>query len=190
MLNKVKLMDCYDFRRAQQTIKLTSKDDSQFESTGNIFYLSEDQRLVVDFDKVKTNYLNELHLSEEYAASVDTLFQDRNQYVYFVEFKNGEFENHDITKKVKDSLLIFCDITKCSIEYTRNEAGFMLVVNDERLDRLNYQQKKALGLAQKGRFDIALFGLNKLRGYCFDKVSVLSASQFDKWVKKIDILNN
>lgn len=50
----------------------------------------DEGNLVVDFDRVKTNYCNELGKSEEYAASADALCESGiKDKFYLIEFKDG-----------------------------------------------------------------------------------------------------
>ena len=42
---------------------------------------------IIDFDRVKRDYLNNLQKSEECAKSVDALGEDRDSHVYMIEFK-------------------------------------------------------------------------------------------------------
>lgn len=181
------LRNYHEFQQAKRSLKETSMDDSQKKTNGKVYYLSEDERMVVDFDQVKTNYLNRLILSEEYAASVDALFQEKQEDIFFVEFKNGEFDNAEIAKKAKDSLLIFSDITKTNLSYLREEANFVLVINNEKEEKLSWQAKLAVAKANRGNIDFTMYGLNRLRTYCFKTVRLLSASQFEKKMQGISL---
>ena len=85
--------------------------------------------------------------------------------------------------KIRDSLLIFNSITDSQIDYSRCQVDFILVISNERMNRLSRERKKAIYLARKTHRDIDLFGLANMRGYCFNNVNCMSASEFDKWVK-------
>lgn len=97
--------------RFKSTLKDTSKDTSDL---NNIKYMTDSCIEVVNFDTVKTVYLNDIGLSEECASSVDALIEQEN-VVYFIEFKNGKLKSsvkRDIKDKVRDSLLFYDDIKK------------------------------------------------------------------------------
>ena len=177
----MKLKQNSDLSRFQNTIKELSKDDSK-KNEGIIHYMSDDMRMAIDFDKVKEEYLAQNCLSVHYAKSVDALLQDENEEIFFVEFKNGEFEPLEIRQKAIDSVMICGDIIDKTLSFFRNESRFLLVVSDDKMDNLNPQQKKALHLAWKSEHDIVFWGLKMLRGYCFNKVSAKSKTQFEKWL--------
>ena len=176
----MKLDDFKIFKRADNKTSLqeTSKDTSK----GKTAYMSNSNRKVINFDAVKTEYLNSHYMSEEHAKSVDALFQipkpeEKDDGIYMVEFKNGDFFNSEIATKVHDSLLIFQSITNTQIEYARENLRFILVYNEE-AKRVNSRNKKALVLAEKGRTDYTLFGLEKLRGFCFKEVHAYNRDMF------------
>ena len=83
-----------------------------------------------NFDLVKQKYLNNLGHSENDAQSVDALTQTEKAIV-FIEFKNGRVHNSDVKTKIRDSLLIYCDITKSTISTTRADSVLVLVYNLE-----------------------------------------------------------
>lgn len=170
-------------KRNKCQMKETSIDDSQKPAV----FMVDDTRPVVNFDKVKEQYLADLGLRSIYASSIDALFQDDEETLYFVEFKNGDIEKDNIKSKIADSLLIFCDLTESEISYTRENGTFILVMNDDKYDRLSYRDKRAIGLARLGRQDFALYGIDKLRGYCFKSVSMMTASEFSSMLKKVRI---
>ena len=67
----------------------------------------------VNFDRVKDKHVSTLSNVIEQPSSVDALLQFPES-VAMVEFKNGEIDNktqRNLRDKVRDSLLIFCEIT-------------------------------------------------------------------------------
>ena len=108
-------------------LKEISKDDSDKE---NIDYMTDSLKEAVNFDAVKTEYTNGLNLSEENATSVDGIFEMSNHLI-FIEFKNGNMKNQkrSVKDKIRDSLLIFCDITGKQVKDTREWLEFILVYN-------------------------------------------------------------
>ena len=114
------------FREHISTLKECSKDHSD---PGCIKFMTESQLEAINFDTVKTKYANDLVLSEECAASVDALLET-DENIAFVEFKNGQVNNRNIKDKIRDSLLLFCDLTKQTISDTRKNLDFIVVYNE------------------------------------------------------------
>ena len=162
-------LEVYDiFEENKTTFKETSKDDSD---ASQIQYMTESERRVIDFDAVKTCYANRLGCTEETAASADALTVLKNR-ITFVEFKNGKVNNRNVKDKLRDSLLIFCDIVGKTITYTRENIDFMVVYNLEK-NPLPNQMKKgkmqespsriAIGeyFSAKAKEDFILFDLGR-----------------------------
>ena len=108
-------------------------------------------------------------LSENCVASVDAISCTEDD-IAFIEFKNGAVNNRNVKDKIRDSLLIFCDITKKNIEYTRRKAEFVLVYNEAKNPLPNQYTKSIIQsapsrtfiskyLAQKGKNEFILFDL-------------------------------
>lgn len=94
------------FKENVSTLKEISKDDSD---PKNIQYMTESMNPAINFDDVKTQYANNLELSEEVVSSVDGIFES-SECLIFVEFKNGKMqgEKSKVKDKIRDSLLMFC----------------------------------------------------------------------------------
>jgi len=110
----------------KSTLRATSKDDS------NEVFLTESTLEVVNFDKVKKEYIRNFEIAEE-PASVDALYSDGNGELYFIEFKNGYIskeKSYEIWLKIFDSLLIFSDIVGEDVSFTRVNMNFILVYNE------------------------------------------------------------
>lgn len=119
----IKYKDNKFFYKSKTTLKEVSYDDANDE------YMVELEIDVIDFDKVKELYCSSLKLSES-PKSCDALLIDEKNSV-FIEFKNGEVDTYDIRKKIYESLLIFSDITGCTIGETRKKLDYILVYNEE-----------------------------------------------------------
>ena len=111
------------FKDHVDTLQKTSLNDDQ-----NI-YMTASQKSVVNFDAVKTKYAKQLSLSD-WPASIDALIQV-GQNVYFIEFKDGNLkkEVYALRRKIYESLLLYCDITKEQISDTRTYMTYILVYN-------------------------------------------------------------
>lgn len=166
-----------NIKEVKSSLQETSKDTSD----GEVKYMTSCNLKVINFDRVKTRYLNMLGLSEEKAKSIDALCQMKNQNddgIYMIEFKNGKVKPRDIEMKTRDSLLVFQSITDKQLEYVRNNVRFILVYNKECNDA-DFRTKKALLLARKGKIDYTQFGLANLRDYCFKDVIAYSKEEFE-----------
>lgn len=141
----------------------------------------ENTRQVINFDAVKTNYLNALHKSEECAASVDALGEDKEGHLYFVEFKNGQIDKENIRNKVTESLLIFNAIAGGQIADTRTQAEFVLVYNSEKIS-IPPLKEAAIHKARLGKVPCPLYGLDKYYGVYFAKAYMMSAKRFEEKV--------
>lgn len=115
------------FENNKKTFKETSKDDHD----GSITYMTESQYQVISFDDVKEEYIKDLGL-KSVPRSNDALLSLPDGSLVFVEFKNGYIDSkdqHDIRKKIFDSMLIFSDIVEMGISHTRAEMDYILVYN-------------------------------------------------------------
>lgn len=185
-------LDCYPyFNKNKKSLKETSRDDSDL---SNIQYMTQSELEVIDFDLVKRDYTNGLKLSEEGAASVDALIKFDN-HIAFVEFKNGVMKKkkQNVKDKMRDSLLVFSDITKKDIAYTRQNADFILVYNLDKNPTPNQDTKGMLQespslidienfIALKAKKEIIRFDLEKYEKLYFRKVHTYSKEQFENYL--------
>ena len=182
------------FTNNSSTLKKISRDDSDKEK---IEYMTESERPAVDFDAVKTEYTNSLNLSEENADSVDGMFEANGSLV-FVEFKNGNMKNEKakVKSKIRDSLLIFCDITKTRIDDTRKIAEFILVSNLNKNPLPNQLKKRSVQesqsrvniakyLCQKAGKEFIRFDLERFQTLYFKAVHTYSKDEFEKYLIKL-----
>lgn len=135
------------FKDSVATLKEVSLDTEHGESMLN------DTVDVINFDRVKRKYTNQLGHSENDASSVDALAYNEDT-LFFIEFKNGQVKNNDIKNKIKDSLLIFNDIVQKNISYTRKCTELIIVYNLES-NPMPHQYEK------KNSSDSALIGISK-----------------------------
>ena len=157
------------------TLKKCSLDNANNE------YMVESEKQVVDFDKVKTRYLNSCGKSEECAASVDALAVDTEGNMYMIEFKNGDISTQQIRNKIKDSLLIYGDITHTTLKNFRDNVIFILVYNPY-VKSYTPQQKRAIALSQLGKESCPLYDLDKYDDYCVKKAYMMTAARFNNKV--------
>lgn len=174
------------------TLKEISKDDSKKD---DIHYMTESLKEAVNFDDVKTVYTNGLQLSEETAASVDGIFEAGDRLV-FVEFKNGDMGNQKrkVKDKIRDSLLLFCDVTGKQIADTREWMEFVLVYNinknpiPNQLARERVQESQsrvdiAKYFTAKAQKEFIRFDLEKFKTLYFKEVHTYSEDEFKEYLE-------
>lgn len=170
------------FRENQNTLKELSKDTSKAETQ----YMTESELLAVDFDRVKRIYTNSLGLSEDTAKSCDGLAMVPAGPI-FIEFKNGKVPKDDVKTKIRDSLLLYCDIVKQTISDTRQEMEFILVYNEkENQGQVKHSQREIKNhLAKKAGTEHILFGLERFQTLYFRAVHTYSPSQFETFLQNV-----
>jgi len=150
----------------------------------------------VSFDKVKDEHIKGLHLSD-IPKSNDALCKDKGGSVVFVEFKNGSIDKkvqHDIRRKIYDSVLIFTDITESRITEMRKNVDYILVINEDKnsqtiKEKNTHVQESdsytslATAVSKEANEKLIRYGLKMFKNYCFKEVSVLSKSEFEEYAK-------
>ena len=188
-------LDDYDlFRDNKGTLKELSKDDSG-NQTSTPVYMTESNLLAVDFDEVKRLYTNAQGHSEDHAFSVDALSHTDTE-VTFIEFKNGKVNNKNVKDKIRDSLLMFCDITKTTLCDTRQYVDFILVYNEGRNPLPNQVTRGfvqpsesrlsiAQTLAKLGKQEFVGFDLERFKGLYFKNVHTYTQEQFEAFIPSL-----
>ena len=192
-------LDDYDlFRDNKDTLKELSKDDPN-DGQSDPEYMTESEVLAVDFDEVKRLYTNAHGHSENDASSVDGL-SCTDQKIVFLEFKNGVVSNKsriNIKDKVRDSLLIFGDITNTNVSYTRQNADFVLVYNENKNPAPNQLTGRVVQaptkslltiaqcLAKLGEEDFVRFGMERFKGLYFKNVHTYTQEEFEKFIPQL-----
>ena len=183
----INLDDYALFRDTKASLKELSKDDSK----PDICYMTESEIKAVDFDRVKRLYTNSLGRSEETASSVDGISHTQDTIV-FIEFKNGNVETAKVKTKVRDSLLIFCDITGTTVAFTRDTAEFILVYNEDRHppspEDIQPSPSRDLivkGIARLAKQENIRFTLDIFKNLYFKDVHTYTKKEFDEYVSKL-----
>lgn len=179
------------------TLKRTSKDDG----SGDRVYMTECDLRVVNFDKVMAKYAANAGISSP--CSNDALcINNENDRLTFIEFKNGKIKSYNLDLKIYDSLLVFTDIIKAGIDFTRKEMDYILVYNEEKnpLEKtedsveyyINDSESRCdiakILLAKVGK-EFIRFGLSKFKGYCFKDVHTYSKNEFEEKFVKMQNVN-
>lgn len=177
----------YDFFKYKTSIKKTSYDDAQNQ------YMTESELEVIDFDKVKEKYIENLKLAEPPKSCDSLFFLDSNKKV-FIEFKNGKVELFNVRKKIYDSILIFSDLTQCGISKTREEIEYILVYNyDANKNNRNYISDSSRNIQETEGFKtfcdfvsknakepILRFKLNDFKNYLVKNIYTYTSKEFEE----------
>lgn len=154
------------------TLKETSYDSDHNE------YMTESGLVVVNFDNAKTLYMSRFKYPED-MKSVDALARGADDNLYMIEFKNGRnIDGTDIRLKIKDSVLILCDLCDKRLEDARTEIIFVLVINSSRVqlkayDKIAIMEANITGIACK------FCGLNKSAGFLVKQVFIFDAGELE-----------
>ena len=180
------------FRAHQTSLKELSIDSS----SDPVQYMTESSKLAINFDAVKTEYVNALGLSEEAASSVDALVHTSGGTA-FIEFKNGSMKNEKrkVKDKIRDSLLIFSDITGKRISEIRRTMDFILVYNPEKnplpnqLTKENTQESASrIAIAkyflQKAGQELILFDLERFKRLYFRDVHTYTHEELKNYLER------
>ena len=178
------------------TLQEISIDDHEKD---NVQYMTDSQRMAVNFDKVKEEYISNLSLVEV-PKSNDALFLSRDNKLIFVEFKNGFMDGKkkfDVRKKIYDSIIILTDILDVGISHLRDQMEYVLVYNEninedekEILQKKSYvQPSKAYDSLAKGIFGMAkkeyvCFGYDIFKNYCFKDVHTYTEKECEEYLER------
>ena len=177
------------FEKHKDTLMNLSFDSSRNEP------MTASQLEAINFDKVKTAYLNSLDISEECAKSVDALLINSSRRV-LIEFKNGQVKSNEIKTKIRDSLLIFSDIVGETISSIRNSTDFILVFNPENnkiptpnksghdIQDSPNRERMIKYIFDKAEEEIVYFGLEKFIKFCFNSVHTYTKQEFEEYLSR------
>ena len=189
-INKIKI-----FRDNLSTLKQTSLDDN---GDCKESMISSDTE-VVDFDGVKNDYIKDMKLTKTPSSS-DALYEDQRGQFYFIEFKNGRIDNRvafSIRKKMYDSLLIFHDLTKTDISFSRKHMNFILVYNENKNPRSREAfaeaedgptpSRVAIGnyISKKAKTHFIRFDLEQFKTIYFQDIFTFSKVEFENYLSNI-----
>lgn len=180
---KDKLLNRSIFADKFEPLKILSKDDND---QANITYMVDSEQPAINFDKVKDCYAK-LFESTQAPSSVDAILMIKNGLA-FVEFKNGKLNNEEkrnINFKLRDSLLMFCDIMRCTLKRTRLMVDFVLVYNQEKnpSSKTSSYQNIENYVGNLANERIARFQLAKYRGIYFRNIYTVSVADFNEYLK-------
>lgn len=200
-IQMIKINEYELFANNMSTLKETSKDETNNE------YMTDSCLSVVDFDEVKSSYIARLSLpvieehSTERCKSFDALYMCNTGEIFFIEFKNGKMkgETINVSIKMRDGLLLFCDIVDKNIKFTRENVIFILVYNEEKsplteaeltkieeMQHLKHQIQESesreyiiQSLFKKSDLEFVRYGYKKFEGLYFKKVHTYNRQEFE-----------
>lgn len=191
MKNSVK--DVETFNKNISTFRETSNNE-----TGNNIFIDNDFKCI-NFDNVKEEYSKDIkkyypeRINIDDPYSVDALVVSDSGY-YFIEFKDAVIDSKQkktIISKGKDSIVMFSDIVDSAVKNSRKESEFILVYNKEKNEReLNNKSRIKIAksfLQEKGKEELVLFGVNKLRGMYYKDVHTFDKDEFIEFLSKNNI---
>ncbi|MEG1416765.1 MAG: hypothetical protein RSC49_09235 [Clostridium sp.] len=183
------------FKECVSTLKETSKDNNG----KSVEYMTESKVEVIDFDKVKEKYIKDKNIPGT-PKSNDVLLINSEDDLYFIEFKNGSLRKRsdqgELSAKNRDSVLIFLDIIKRDLEFTRKNLTYILVYNENKnpsyegeSDFIQESPSRSLigkKIASKANKEIIRFGLDIFKNYLFKDVHTYTKDEFnDKNILKL-----
>lgn len=184
-------LDDYPLFLIKSSLRELSRDASD---ENNIQYMTASEAQAIDFDGVKERYEHDLGLIGEHASSVDAILTTPESIV-FIEFKNGNMkaEKAKVKTKLRDSLLIFGDITEKTITYTRQKVDYILVYNEQKNPLPNQLTRHveqdvpsrrfiAKHIAQKGKQEFILYDLERFKKLYFREVHTYTQHEFDAFL--------
>lgn len=179
-----------------KSIKRCSCDDSQ---SDNKKFMTECELPATDFDTVKGSYAKSLGLNKGIIRSVDALMRnEQTKTDFLIEFKNGKIvakkreliEEDDeliseIKEKVRDSLLIYNDLSKTFISNTRNNVVLIVVYNEEKNPNVSESQQAIhKAVMSRAEEEIVRFKLSNFKKIYFKEVHTYTETQFKEFLSK------
>lgn len=178
-----------------------SRDSTNDES------MYKSKETAISIDKFAEKYAKEKGLSGE-PTSADAVFV-KNGKLIFVEFKNGTIdkkEQYNVIQKMYDSLIMYCDIRKMTINKCRKLSEFILVYNGDKNQQTTGKEKPISSKDKKREKDEILpssgynaiveeadrlshneerirFNLDKYKGYLYSNVHTYTRELFATYMK-------
>lgn len=176
------------FKNNLSTLKEASKDNHD----GVDSYMTDSTLEVINFDKVKDEYIKDMSLNET-PKSNDVLYISKDGELTFIEFKNGQMirdKIFNIRLKIFDSLLIFTDIVEKGVNFTRSNMKYILVYNEEKnpseVNKTTVRPSSSRNkiakilIERKGKGKYIRFNLERFENLYFKDVYTYTKEEFEK----------
>lgn len=174
--------------------------NTSYDSTGKTSLIESDDSCL-DFDKIKDLYIKKHYSSIKSIRNKGLELEKRSmenfksndaikifeEIEYFIEFKNAPSPKIvEIYEKIKNSLLIYLDITNTTISNTRTNLNYILVYNPDKKEKgrnkVNQHpdyEKIQVNVKGFGNEKVYKFGLKQnLEGLYFKEVLVMTKEEF------------
>lgn len=181
------------FQKCRSSLKETSKDTS----SGNDEYMVQSSMEVIDFDKVKDEFV-ELNNIEEAMKSMDALFVSESSNsstcdvkFFFIEFKSGfidKSKQYEILQKMYDSLIIFSHITNLSVKEICAKSTSILVYDKRKnpdtasrngVEESESYDKLARAVLKNAGQPFIKFGFAKYKNFLFKEIFTYTLEDFN-----------
>ena len=187
----------------KSTLKHTSKDTSSKCDTGNVEYMTDSLKEVVNFDDFQEGYLKDIHPEAKKPDSIDALCMLEDKWC-LIEFKNGKVKYSDICNKIGSSVSIVTFKNNIYPKYFRENSIFILVYNkdeqsysNESYEHFNerlYLKSKQLNYSTSFEFisnqvaknsdePIVQFKLKTFENVYFSKVMTMDKDIFNQYIQ-------
>jgi hypothetical protein len=108
-------------------------------------YMTDCTFLAVDFDALKTDVCKTYRMLQG-ICSCDALYSREENANVLIEFKNGDFDLHNLHRKISESILLMLMQFDETVDWIRQNTCFMLVYNKiPSKIRQNFHVKKKAG---------------------------------------------
>jgi hypothetical protein len=155
--------------------------------TGDDRYMTKIQKMVVNFDKLKLDFVKNMALTNM-PLSCDALHYSSSNGLFLIEFKNGIIEalkNYEIKVKIFESLLLLSEILNATIKFTRDHLTFILVYNENVQHGQKQFEDTGINSIQTRLFSLAKtrkirFGLHRFKKLYFKEVYTYTKAEFNR----------
>ncbi|HEL2554452.1 TPA: hypothetical protein TZ318_000083 [Streptococcus suis] len=159
-------------------------------------------KFVINFDSVKDEFCRNFGKRNHVFKSVDAIFINKGDKIILVEFKNNNVKEANIKEKLKDSLLIFTNLTNQDLSFCRENCEYIVVYNaNYHAQYVNQETKKQLEedrdinndavdigytdlanrLMSLGGKELILWNLGIMKDICVKDVHTYNVSQFKEY---------
>jgi hypothetical protein len=156
-------------------------------STGDDRYMTISQKMAVNFDKLKLDFVKNMALTN-IPLSCDALYSSSSNGLFLIEFKSGIIEalkNYEIKVKIFESLLLLSEILNETIKFTRDHLIFILVYSENVPHGQKQFEDTGISSIQTRLFSLAKirkirFGLHRFKKLYFKEVYTYTKAEFNR----------
>ena len=162
--------------------------------------LIQSERNVINFEKVKTEYLKK-HNLKNMCGSADAMLVG-DDCTYLIEFKSGfisKQEVYGVKKQFYDSVIMYMDLADAKVSEVRDKLILVLVYSGKKnednelvkhgrenqmpeSENYRFLAKRIAGYAKQ---DYVEFGLECFKGFCCREVKTYTEKEFEEIVERL-----